>query len=165
MHSLMQVDMSYDNPTSRFLLPGAALLLRTAPLLALGTLDQEGRPWTTVWGGEPGFSRSLGSSNIGVKALVDCRYDPVVNALLGSQPDGEVAAGSGQTRSLSGLAIDLVTRRREKFAGHMLAGALGRLGLEQSNASEIGEVQLLVKVDANMGMLHIGTHWTKPPPC
>ncbi|MCJ1397436.1 hypothetical protein MMC11_000629 [Xylographa trunciseda] len=152
MHSLMHTDLHMENPTSPCLTPGGGKFLQTAPLVAIGTHDLEGRLWTTLWGGEPGFSRSLGSSIIGIKTLVDKQYDPVVEALLGHQLDGEVAETVGTGRSLSGLAIDLATRRRLKFAGHVVAGALGLLGPQTSGVDgKLGEAQIVIKVDSSLG--------------
>lgn len=152
MHSLMRTPAYEENPTSPFLTPGGAHLLQTAPLLALGTLDREGWPWTSLWGGEPGFARSLGSSVVGIKNLVDRQHDPVSQALLGGQQDGEVARENGQDRFVSGLAIDLSARRRVKFAGHMMAGAMGQLATEPTEEeSKIAEAQIVVKVDSSLG--------------
>src|ERR1700712_108062 len=81
MHELLHVP-EYDNPTSGFLSPQAAFMMLQAPLLAVGTLDSQNRPWTTVWGGEHGVSKPLGGNLMGTRTLVDTRYDPVVEALL-----------------------------------------------------------------------------------
>ncbi|MCJ1478406.1 hypothetical protein MMC13_007086 [Lambiella insularis] len=150
MHSLMQVVNEFENPTDLSLTPGGAYLLGTAPLLAIGTLGQDGRPWTSIWGGEPGFSRPLGSSNIGIKTLVDRRHDPVLNALLGDLPDGEVAKENNQGQSISGLAIDLAARTRVKLAGRMCVGAFSQSRVERPDAATVGEVQLLIKVDSSL---------------
>ena len=151
MHSLMHAPVHAENPTSPFLTPGRAAMLQTAPLLALGTLDREGWPWTSLWGGEPGFARSLGPSVVGIKNLVDRQHDPVAQALLGDQQDGEVFHETGEDRFVSGLAIDLSARRRVKFAGHMMAGAMGQLATAATEESKIAEVQLVVKVDSSLG--------------
>ena len=55
-----------DNPTFPGLGPDAIRLLHFSSLIAVGTIDSEGRPWTTLLGGEPGFARSLGQSIIGI---------------------------------------------------------------------------------------------------
>src|SRR6266536_810629 len=95
MHKLLQVP-NYDNPTSPFLSPHASNVLSRSPLIALGTLDSEGRPWTTLWGGEEGFSRAIAQSIIGVKTTVDRIHDPVLRELLGDKADGEVIQVQGQ---------------------------------------------------------------------
>src|SRR4051794_29292819 len=81
MHELMHVPFQ-ENPTVPLLTQQAVFMLTRAPLLALGTLDIEGRPWTTVWGGEPGFSQPLQPNIIGTKTFVDRKFDPVVETLL-----------------------------------------------------------------------------------
>lgn len=134
-----------DNPTSPYLTPHGNMILTRSPLLALGTLDEYDRPWTTIWGGERGFSRAIGQSVIGVKTTVDRRYDPVVEALLGKEADGEVVNPEGPGNMVSGLGIDLETRTRVKLYGRMVAGAV--------NATEgnAGEAQLVVKIEQSLG--------------
>jgi hypothetical protein len=90
MHQLLRVPPQ-DNPTSAMLTPQASFMLQRAPLLAFGTLDSQSRPWTTLWGGEPGFSEPLGGGFIGTRTLVDGKHDPVVQALVGDAEKGEMA--------------------------------------------------------------------------
>ncbi|KAJ9640339.1 hypothetical protein H2199_005878 [Coniosporium tulheliwenetii] len=135
MHRLLRVP-EQDNPTSSMLTPQAAFMLQRAPLLAVGTLDTSNRPWTTIWGGEPGFSRSLGASIVGVRTAVDGKYDPVVETLNGG-----------------GLAIDLATRKRVKLFGRMVAGALSRADVEAEGGEKggQGEIQLVVRIEQSLG--------------
>ena len=129
-------------------------MLQVSPLLAIGTLDSSHRPWTTIWGGESGFARSLGSSIIGVKTLVDPTYDPVVKALVSGEADGEVASNAGAERLLSGLAIDLNARKRVKLAGKMAAVALDHAESDPAlhgKRPKFGELQLVVKVEQSLG--------------
>lgn len=152
MQTLLHVPYQ-DNPTSPSLTPGAAYLAQTAPILAIGTLDASEQPWTSIWGGEPGFARSLGSSVLGVKTLADLEHDPVIEALLGGRGDGEVVKEEeGVRRPVSGLFIDLMKRKRVKLSGRMIAGALSRVGSDapQGNAS-VGEVQFVMKVEQSLG--------------
>jgi hypothetical protein len=144
MHKLLRVP-NQDNPTSPYLTPHAANFLIRSPLIALGTLDSEGRPWTTLWGGEPGFSRPIAQSIIGVKTTVDRLNDPVVEKLLGDTADGEVVQEKGAGKMVGGLAIDLENRRRVKLYGRMVAGALA------ATEKGIGEVQLVVKIEQSLG--------------
>lgn len=154
MRSLLHVPDG-DNPTSPGLAPYAKRLLHISSLLALGTLDAEGRPWTTLLGGEPGFARSLGQSIVGVKTLVDRNFDPVIRLLLGDKEDGEVHEENDNERLVSALGIHLVTRERVKLSGKMVAGALGhhRRGSE-ADESESGavEVQLVLAIQQSLGM-------------
>jgi hypothetical protein len=144
MHKLLQVPNN-DNPTSPFLSPYASNVLIRSPLIALGTLDSGGRPWTTLWGGEEGFSRAIAQSIIGVKTTVDRTHDPVLRELLGDKADGEVVQVQGQGKMVSGLGINLETRSRVKLYGRMVAGALA------ATEEGVGEVQLVVKIEQSLG--------------
>ena len=141
-----------DNPTSPGLSPHATRLLQLSSLIAIGTLDNEGRPWTTLLGGEPGFARSLGQSVIGIKTLVDSKYDPVIDILVGSQPDEEVREAGQGGRIFSALGVHLATRDRIKLWGKMFAGALGHHG---SNPGEgqgrVAEAQLVFAIQQSLG--------------
>lgn len=137
-----------DNPTSTFLTPQASFALQNFPLLAVGTVDDEGRPWSTIWGGEPGFAQPLGSSIIGTKTLIEAKYDPVVQALVGKSKDGEIVREEGQGRMVGGLAIDLNRRKRVKLYGRMVAGALTRKDESDPAAAEI---QVVVKIEQSLG--------------
>ncbi|KAG9666458.1 putative oxidoreductase, partial [Aureobasidium melanogenum] len=142
-----------DNPTIPMLSPQASSMLQRAPLLAFGTLDSEGRPWTTVWGGRKGFSQSLGNSMIGIRTSVASKSDPVVEALVGRNDKGEIVKEEGEGRLLSGLAIDLDTRKRVKLAGRMVAGTLGSTnGDKDSNDhGQQGILQLVARIDESLG--------------
>lgn len=146
MHNLMRVPEA-DNPSVPTLSPGAAYLTQQAPLLALGTLDKDGRPWTTIWGGKPGFAGQFAQSTIGIRSLVDTTYDPVVQALLGGNADGELVKAEGGGKMVSGLAIDLEHRRRVKLYGRMVAGALEGLG----STGDFGQAQLAVNIEQSLG--------------
>jgi hypothetical protein len=156
IHRLLKVP-EYDNPTSTALNPQGAYMLQQAPLLAVGTLDTSGRPWTTVWGGEPGLSRPLGGSVIGLRTAVDKQNDPVVQILVGNKPEGEVVQEEGRGRMVSFLAIKPMTRQRVKLYGRMLAGAVNVAGEEgaesdiQSHSSTQGEIQLVERIEQTLG--------------
>ena len=148
MHRLLKVP-SFDNPNASFLTPQQANMLQTSPLLALGTLDKEGRPWVTIWGGEAGFARQIAPSIIGTRTMVESRYDPVAKILFPGGDDGEVVKEEGAGRMISGLGIDLETRRRVKLFGRMVAGSLG--GQEEKEGTSAAEVQLVVKIEQSLG--------------
>lgn len=145
MHDLLHVP-TRDNPTSSFLSPYAANLLMQSPLLALGTIDSNGRPWTSLWGGERGFARAISQSTIGIQATIDRTYDPIVETLFGSKANGEVIKADGKGKMVGGLAIDLETRRRVKLYGRMAVGAL--IGTEEG----VADAQLAVKIEQSLGM-------------
>ncbi|KAJ6127114.1 hypothetical protein N7523_002726 [Penicillium sp. IBT 18751x] len=142
MHRLMRVpDM--DNPAVPYLSANGGYFLTQAPLIAVGTVDFQGRPWTSLWGGKKGFAGPIAESIIGLKTVVDSTYDPVVKILLGSQAiDEEGAPRQSPGNMVSGLAIDLEHRRRWKLFGRMVAGSLDE---------ELGQAQLAVHIDESLG--------------
>jgi ferredoxin-NADP reductase len=157
MHRLTNVP-EHDNPTVYGLYPQAAYMLQSAPLLAIGTLDDEGRPWTNLLGGEPSFARPLGGPMVGVRADVDTEYDPVVNILVPkSRRSEQVVRYDGQGKIMAGLAIDLMARRRVKLAGRMVAGAVGVYASDDEDATETtaiqgaGELQMGIKIEQSLG--------------
>ena len=146
---------SQDNPTSPGLSPHATRLLHLSSLIAIGTADNEGRPWTTILGGEPGFTRSLGQSMVGVKTVVDRKHDPVIEILVGGQRDGEVREVGKGGRLVSALGIHLATRDRIKLWGKMVAGALGHHGPEAEGEDDgTAEVQLVFAIQQSLGKHH-----------
>ncbi|KAJ5856281.1 Riboflavin synthase-like beta-barrel [Penicillium soppii] len=132
-----------ENPTVPYLSPGAGFLVQQAPLLALGTLDSEGRPWSTIWGGTEGFAGPVAESSIGLRTQVDTKYDPVVQALLGNWTDDHSDSDLGIGKMVSGLAIDLEHRRRVKLYGRMVAGSL--------SDTDPGQAQLIVHIEESLG--------------
>ena len=145
MHQLTHVPQN-DNPNTPFLSPRAASQIQRFPLLALGTLDADDRPWCTIWGGEAPFAQQVTNSVIGVRTVVDRVYDPVVNAIYGGRDDGEVVRDTeGGGRMISGLSIHLEERNRVKLFGRMVAGALAGMG------EGVGQAQLVVKIEQSLG--------------
>lgn len=145
MQKLMHVS-GQGNPNSPFLTPGAGYMVSRAPLLALGTLDEDGKPWTTVFGGESGFARPIAQSTIGIRTMVDGEYDPVIQALFG-EADEEPVMIQGNRKIVGGLTIDLETRMRVKLHGRMLAGALEA----PEKAGAVAEAQMAIKIDKSLG--------------
>lgn len=152
MHQAMHVPGGLDNPTVPALSPQLANHLQIAPLIAIGTLDGDGKPWTTLWGGESGIARSLGGGIVGIRTAVTGKYDPVVEQLVGKEATGEVVREQGQGRMVSGLTIDLETRKRVKMYGRMVAGALSTREDEVTGRDEtVAEVQLVLKIEQSLG--------------
>ncbi|KAG9380043.1 Pyridox-oxidase domain containing protein [Pyrenophora tritici-repentis] len=147
MHRLLRVPPQ-DNPTSTMLTPQASNMFQRAPLLAFGTLDAQDRPWTTLWGGEPGFLEPLGGGFVGTRTLVDSKNDPVVQALVGDAKDGQTSKPADGGKPVAGLAIDLMTRKRVKTAGRMIAGALRDTDATTSPAQLL---QLVTKIEQSLG--------------
>lgn len=141
------------NPTIQTLSPQLANHLQVAPLIAIGTLDAQGRPWTTLWGnGDKGFAQPMGQGILGIRTPVTGKFDPVVEELMGKEAKGEIVREEGKGRMVAGLTIDLETRKRVKMYGRMAAGALGRREDEVTGKEEVVvEIQLVVKVEQSMG--------------
>ncbi|KAL8834249.1 MAG: hypothetical protein Q9170_003836 [Blastenia crenularia] len=152
MHSKLHVPHQ-ENPTSPFLTPYAARFLQTAPLLAVGTLDETDRPWTTLLGGEAGAAKAIGQSMIGIRTLVDTTYDPVIQCLLSNRREDDPVVQKNKTHMISALSIDLATRSRVKIAGQMVAGALGQPGGDDvtDKDGKVTEAQIIVKVERSLG--------------
>ncbi len=149
MHKLTKVDRQ-DNPNSPFLQPRAASMVQRFPLLALGTVDKQGRPWATVWGGEAPFAQPVAQSTIGIRTTVDSKTDPVVHILYEGKDNGEIIEEQGPGRMISGLSIHLEQRNRMKLFGRMVAGALST-DFDGSGNGSVGQVQLVIKIEQSLG--------------
>jgi Pyridoxamine 5'-phosphate oxidase len=151
MHKLTRTE-NQENPGSPHLIPGAAQMLQRAPVLAHGTIDEIGRPWATIWGGDTPLAQPVAQSIIGIRTMVDGKTDPVLDMLYGGKDDGEVVKEQGAGRMVSALTINLEKRRRVKLYGRIVAGALALIGpeTEQESTSSIGEVQLVVKIEQSL---------------
>lgn len=182
----------FENPTIPHLSPLLSRQLRISPLIALGTLDCQGWPVTTLLGRSGGSERKEGGEGekeeeeeplaqplgrngvMGIKSQVEGLWDPVVEVLVGGEGDGDGGSGSGSEkvvvrreeegkgRMISGLTIDLERRKRVKFFGRMVVGALGwrrrgrRKGEEEGEEEDgreesIAEMQLVLKVEQRYG--------------
>ena len=142
-----------DNPTVPMMSPQLANHIQIAPLIAIGTLDSEDRPWTTLWGnGDHGLARPLAQNVIGIKTAVAGKHDPVVEELVGKETTGQVVKEEGEGRMVSGVTIDLETRKRVKLYGRMIAGALSSRDDEVTGEGEsIAETQLALKIEQSLG--------------
>ncbi|CAK1354528.1 unnamed protein product [Cercospora beticola] len=141
-----------DNPTVPQLSPQLANHLQIAPTISLGTIDADGRPWTTLLGGEKPLSQPLGNGIIGIKSAVTGKHDPVVELLVGKEATGQVVREEGKGRMISGLTIDLDTRKRVKLYGRMIAGALSTRDDEVTGQQEsIVEMQVVLKIEQSLG--------------
>ena len=151
MHQITKVPQN-DNPNNPFLSPRAAHQIQRFPLMAIGTLDDQDRPWCTIWGGEPPFAQPVARSIMGIRTIVDSKHDPVVQAIYQGRDDGEVMKEDGKGRMISGLSIHLEERNRVKLFGRMVAGALSAMGEEkEGEKSGVGQVQLVVNIEQSLG--------------
>ncbi|KPM36645.1 hypothetical protein AK830_g9936 [Neonectria ditissima] len=144
MHQLLKVPRQND-PTSPGLPMRYAMRVMQSSLVALGTLDDAGRPWTTVWGGDRGFARPVAEGVLALNSAVDTKHDPVFRALWAGAEveDGAVVqTGAGDGKEMAALSIDLETRDRVKLMGKMIAGAATGRGKE---------VQMAMAVTGSLG--------------
>ncbi|KAI3527516.1 oxidoreductase FAD-binding domain-containing protein [Colletotrichum filicis] len=171
LHEQLKIPRHRANPTAAGLPPSYGNRIAAAPLLALGTLDAERRPWTTLWGGEAGnVARPIAEDVLGLRSVVDVVDDPVFKALWGVEREVDedhqqqqhlqevIQPGRGPDggKLVSGLAIDLTTRDRVKFGGRMVAGAVtvpsdGIAAAEDRSSSSSSEVQIAVHVEESLG--------------
>lgn len=186
LHISQNLNNDIENPTIPHLSPLLSRQLQISPLIALGTLDCQGWPVTTLLGKSGGsgsgieeeggegeeeepLAQPLGRNGVmGIKSQVEGLWDPVVEVLVGGKGDGDGGSGSGsgsekvvvrreeegKGRMISGLTIDLERRKRVKFFGRMVVGALGwrRRGEEEDGREEsIAEMQLVLKVEQRYG--------------
>jgi hypothetical protein len=138
---------SRPNPTSLEFPPAHGVRIASNHLLGLGTLDDEGQPWSTIWGGERGFAKRIAKGVLGIRAVVDRQYDPVVQALLGSAVPGKHVRRDDETigrKFMSGISIDFDSRDRVKVMGRLLTG-------EAEDNNNVGEVQLAMLVQESTG--------------
>lgn len=152
MHTLLN-SPRHENPTIPALSPQLANHLQIAPLIAIGALDSEKRPWTTLWGsGYKAFARPIAQGIVGIRTPVTGQHDPVVESLFGKEATGEIVREEGEGRMVSGLTIDLDTRKRVKMFGRMVAGALGTKEDEiMGHQEHIAEVQMVLKIEQSLG--------------
>ncbi|KAK7538865.1 oxidoreductase-like protein [Phyllosticta citricarpa] len=139
-----------DNPTAPTLTHQAAFALNNFPLIALGALDSQDRPWTTLLGGSPPLAQPLGDSLVGVQAKVNAASDPVIEALFDAkqhQVNGQVIREETPGKMIGGLPIHLETRKRVKIFGRMAARKLS-LGTEDDR---VGDIQLFFNVEQSLG--------------
>ena len=158
MHKLLHVPYQ-DNPTRPGLSAHAQRLLHLSSLLAIGAVGNDGRLWTTVLGGEPGFARSIGQSIIGVKALADPRYDPVMQGLLQEEQSTARSNSNRNVKDFSALGLHLATRDRVKLTGKVVAAGTVE-DEEQTHKVETTakQIQVVFAVSGSLGMICISSY-------
>lgn len=127
---MLKLPISGD-PTSSGLPMNHAVRAMQSPLVAVGTLDNKGRPWTTVWGGDIGCARPVAEDVLRFDSKVDTQHDPVFNALLGSdkgKAGHAVLQNEKKRKMMAALTIDLEGQDRVKLMGKMLAAVEGKDG-------------------------------------
>jgi hypothetical protein len=104
-----------------------------------------GRPYRIL--STPGKQHDRHSDLCGVGA------GPGGRALVGRNAEGDIVKEEGEGRLLSGLAIDLETRKRVKLAGRMVAGSLNSTDEDYPTNTDIrqGVLQLVARIDESLG--------------
>jgi predicted pyridoxine 5'-phosphate oxidase superfamily flavin-nucleotide-binding protein len=92
--------------------PVAAAFLGLQPMLVIGAADGEGRMWSSLLAGEPGFVRATGPHSVSIAGAVH-RADPLADALAA----GDTPIGT--------IALDPRTRRRMRLGGTARPSARG----------------------------------------
>ena len=147
MHRLMAAP-TFPNPSSPFLTPSAAVYVRGAPLEAVGMLDAQDRPWTSLWAGAAGFTTpvALGkadgsrASGIVIDSVVDTNYDPVIQLIRANLEQGKPSV-------VSGLAADLMERKRVKWAGTVVGADFKAV----EGSAEVMRMQAVVEIESSLG--------------
>jgi hypothetical protein len=87
---------------------------------------------------------------IGIRADIDTEFDPVVESLVAKEhrKSGEIVKSEGKGAMVGGLTIDLMTRKRVKIYGRMVAGAVSTA---EDESMGIGDMQLICKVEQSLG--------------
>ncbi|KAM7199631.1 hypothetical protein V8F33_004283 [Rhypophila sp. PSN 637] len=155
-HKLLKVTTSHRrNPTQQGLSYSHGYRVSESPIVALGTLDQEGNIWTTLWGGEKGFARPVARNVLALQSLLSVKGDPFLGALLQLDENNNALKGgvikpAGEGKMMSGLSVDLETRDRVKLAGRVLVASLDNNSGESERAA-VREIQLAMVVDEGLG--------------
>lgn len=63
------------------------------------------------------MARPLGGGIVGIRTRVAGKFDPVVEELVGKDPSNQAVKDEGSRSMVSGLTIDLVSRKRVKMYG------------------------------------------------
>jgi hypothetical protein len=137
---------SRPNPTSLEFPPTHGARIASNHLLSIGALDDESRPWSTIWGGQRGFANRIAKGVLEIRTLVGCQYDPVAQALLDSTTRGEPARPvRTEHKLMSGLSIDFDSRDRVKVMGKLLTGEA------RDHSNDMEEIHLAMAVQESTG--------------
>lgn len=141
VYKMLKLPISGD-PTSSGLPMHHAVRAMESPLVALGTLDKQGQPWTTVWGGDAGCIIPIAEDVLRFDSAVDTRHDPVFQAMFGSNrvKSGSVARPR-ERKLMAALSIDLEGQDRVKLMGRMLL----------SKKDSDGSVKVAMGVEESLG--------------
>jgi hypothetical protein len=110
-------------------------------LLPVTTLDEHGRPWVSILtskNGKPEFISSSDPTKLRIQAYV-WDSDPIIHNVEGGRNGSPI-----KPALLSGIGLEPSTRRRNKFAGHII---------DSARAGNILTLNLTVK--QALGYVHI----------
>ncbi|KAJ3112679.1 hypothetical protein HDU96_004309 [Phlyctochytrium bullatum] len=136
-----EVQARTQSPLARFPLPRSMpeqhqLFFSNLAYFAFATLDAEGRPWSSILVGSPGFVRNDGENVL----HVDCMsfgLEPTARNLADAE-------NGSQLNLIAGLGIDFTNRRRNKVAGNILASKV--TPVEKAAAAKNGRVRLQMQL-------------------
>jgi len=89
-------------------------------------------------------ARPVGQSIVGVKSLVDHKYDPVIESIFPNDRNARDHDRAINPRIISAQRIHLVLRDRVKLSGKAFAGGLG-------GEHDFAEIQLVYSVQRSLG--------------
>jgi len=166
-----------DNPT----LPGTSLSryatwLRRVPLVAVGTLDAQGQPWTALWSGESGMLQARGQAlamrvrlGAAFPTKIDSRargeteteweqrfmgpWDWAADPVAASFHNMDGAPSTASPRMVSLLAVNLEERNRVKLFGTLTHSCANDEYDEDGDAGDdkVKDVMLVVKIEQALG--------------
>lgn len=118
------------------------------PYLPLATLDNRGRPWTSLLVTLSSIDPSIGitvSGNSQTDVVAETNpYDPFIRAL------GKEETASGDNRRLfAGVGVDFTNRRRNKLAGSLTSVSVesrGKINLRLSSNQHLGNCPKYITV-------------------
>ena len=90
------------------------------PLILLGSVDVDGRPWATILDGRPGFLQAVDDHHLRIEAS--------------ASTDDPAAAGMQAGMPIGLLGIELETRRRNRLNGHVVEATSGAFVVEVDRA-------------------------------
>ncbi|KAJ4243836.1 hypothetical protein NW762_014715 [Fusarium torreyae] len=112
VHELLKVPTNGNPTATGFPLRYEERLLQS-PIVAVGTLDDHGRPWTTIWGGERGFAQRIAEDVVGYKHMNNDNPQSLNDDFVRTFTISSVHAGDGKvaiTVKRHGPATDLLWR-------------------------------------------------------
>ncbi|OZJ02384.1 hypothetical protein BZG36_04881 [Bifiguratus adelaidae] len=148
LHKVFPRPEREENPTSPFLSAGAARLLSLSSCVAVGTLDEQGRPWVSVIGGHRGFARGFPPSNQmpGRASGFDAGAGGLVGMSTFTGPNDPILRNmtqtpwNGEKYMVAGLGFLPEARNRVKLFGHV-AQHMTQTGKDGNKVQFVWEIE------------------------